>query len=449
MDEQQSIEQLQLEIERLSKELSAYQGQIETLRKQIDQLTIVGKTNVSKERIVAKPVLAVKDWSLENFIGLRLIHLVGMVVLVIGLSIGVKYAIDRNLISEGARIVFAYAAGGLLYLLSLRLQKKYTVFSAILFSGGMASLYFTTYGAFVYYQLFSFALSFGLMILLTLYTVYKAIDYNRQEIALLGLVGAYATPFLVSKNADQAELFFLYISLINGGVVFLAVKKQWNTVGRLAQLITWVLFIAWAAVRFTENVRSIGAVFMVFFFSLFFAGITGAKWMHKQNFTKAQAYQLVLNNLAVYTASLLLFPSFSENALAIISLIVCFFAAAQAYSFSAFWKEEQYVQRLLYGLSFILFIVFIAFQWDGLLVTLLWLLTAVLVFTWGVLRKSPAARMTAMLLMGTTLLKLVVLDSLRFSAVQKIISYVLLGILLLVISFFYQKFRHQLFPDDE
>ncbi|MFN2457269.1 MAG: hypothetical protein ABR502_03610 [Chitinophagaceae bacterium] len=32
----------------------------------------------------------------ENFIGLRLIHLVGIVVLVIGLSIGVKYAIDRR-----------------------------------------------------------------------------------------------------------------------------------------------------------------------------------------------------------------------------------------------------------------------------------------------------------------------------------------------------------------
>jgi uncharacterized membrane protein len=55
--------------------------------------------------------------------------------------------------------------------------------------------------------------------------------------------------------------------------------------------------------------------------------------------------------------------------------------------------------------------------------------------------------MTAILLMGITLLKLVLLDSLSFSPIQKIIAYVVLGILLLVVSFFYQKFRKQLFGE--
>lgn len=55
--------------------------------------------------------------------------------------------------------------------------------------------------------------------------------------------------------------------------------------------------------------------------------------------------------------------------------------------------------------------------------------------------------MTAIILMGLTLLKLVLLDSNNFSPVQKIIAYVVLGVLLLIISFFYQKFRKQLFGD--
>jgi uncharacterized membrane protein len=43
--------------------------------------------------------------------------------------------------------------------------------------------------------------------------------------------------------------------------------------------------------------------------------------------------------------------------------------------------------------------------------------------------------------------KLLLLDSMTFSAEQKIISYIVLGILLLVVSFFYQKFRAKIFED--
>jgi hypothetical protein len=62
--------------------------------------------------------------------------------------------------------------------------------------------------------------------------------------------------------------------------------------------------------------------------------------------------------------------------------------------------------------------------------------------------KFGFARMASIVLMGITLLKLVLLDSITFGPVQKIVSYIVLGVLLLVISFFYQKFRQQLFNDD-
>jgi hypothetical protein len=41
--------------------------------------------------------------------------------------------------------------------------------------------------------------------------------------------------------------------------------------------------------------------------------------------------------------------------------------------------------------------------------------------------------------------KLVLLDSLRFSTVQKIIAYLTLGVLLLAVGFFYQRFKDKLF----
>ena len=204
MKEQQQIQKLQEELDLLKSQLDDQQARIEELQMHIIRLS--GGGAAPSYARSNKPTNA---WSVEIFIGLRLIHFIGIIVLVIGLSIGVKYAIDQNLISQAMRIGLAYSAGIVLYLLSLKLRKNYILFSAILFSGALASLYFTTYGAYVYYNMISSTAAFIIMIVLTGYTVYEANRYNRQEIALLGLVGAYSIPFLISKNSERADLFFL------------------------------------------------------------------------------------------------------------------------------------------------------------------------------------------------------------------------------------------------
>lgn len=442
------IYELKKELEQLSKEVQLQQQKILQLHQRIAQLNSEETQHVHQ----AIKVQSTQKFSFENFIGLRLINFVGIIVLVIGLSIGVKYAIDRNLISEVMRITLAYFAGIILYVLSLRLRKKYTLFSALLLSGGMASLYFTTYAANVYYNMLSFGLAYIIMAALTVYTVYEAIQYNRQEIALLGLVGAYGIPFLISKNADRADLFFLYISLINLGVVYLSVKKLWKTVGIVAQVITWLLFIGWAATRHDERFKLVTTAFMIFFFLVFLFAVLSHKLFQKRSLTITDAYQLLINNAALYLAVLFQF-GFSEKAtsgdLALITFIVSIVVALQAVLFYSFWKEEIFSTRTLSSLALTLFVMFIAFNWDGFTVTFLWLLTAVIVFAWGFRMRSVRGRMAGIILIGVTLAKLLAVDSLTFTTVQKVIAYLVLGVLLLIVSFFYQKFKQQLFSDKE
>lgn len=224
MNSEEQLKNLGEEVERLAAQLLQQQQEVLRLRQQVRKLQPAPETSTGKA--VLYPINSFRPLSLENIIGLRLIHVIGIVVLVIGLSLGVKYAIDKNLISEGMRIILAYAAGGVLLALSIRLKKTYAGFSAILFSGAMASVYFTTYGAYVYYNFLSFTVAFAVMIALTIFTAYQALLYNRQEIALLGLVGAYGIPFLISPNRGQTELLFLYITIINCGVIFLCAKKR-------------------------------------------------------------------------------------------------------------------------------------------------------------------------------------------------------------------------------
>lgn len=441
MNDQEEIQILQQELDQLKSQFQLQYHKILELQQKINRLNGVE----FKPRVAAND----PDWSLENFIGLKLIHFIGIIVLVIGLSIGVKYAIDRELISEGMRIGLAYAAGMTLYGLSLKLKAKYHVFSAILLSGGMASLYFTTYGAHVYYQMFSFAPAFLLMILLTVYTVYESIRYNRQEIALLGLIGGYAIPFLISQNSERADLFFLYISLINLGVVFVCIRKKWKTIGSVAQGITWLLFLGWAATGFNEDRQWVGWVFMIFFFLIFHFSILAFKLIYRKPLGVNDTYGLLLNNVALYLAALFVFGLSlnTDDHLALISFIFSIFTALQAFIMIKTWKEESVTIKLLSLLSLSLFVFFIALNWDGFTVTFLWLLTAILIFAWGFRIRSVQARMTAILLIGLTLGKLLVVDSLSFTTIQKVIAYLVLGVLLLVVSFFYQKFKQQIFGE--
>jgi uncharacterized membrane protein len=223
-DDQRKIEKLEQELEKLSSQINFYRKQVNDLKENIH--TQPDNIKAEEEFIAVNK----KNWEfpsykpgpssgLESFIGLKLLHLTGIVV---GISIGVKYAVDKELISPSARIILAYAAGIVLYFLAVRLKKKFIIFSSILFSGAMASLYFTTYAAFVYYQLFPFGIAFVIMVLITIFTAYSAIVYNRQEIAILGMIGAYGIPFLISVNSERADLFFAYIILINIGIVFLS-----------------------------------------------------------------------------------------------------------------------------------------------------------------------------------------------------------------------------------
>ena len=128
---------------------------------------------------------------IEKFIGENLANKVGIIITVIGVAIGAKYAIDHDLISPLTRIILGYLVGLGLMGFAIKLKTKYENFSAVLLSGAIAILYFITFAAYSFYGLFPQLLAFLMMVCFTLFTVLSAIKYNKQIIAHLGLVGAY------------------------------------------------------------------------------------------------------------------------------------------------------------------------------------------------------------------------------------------------------------------
>jgi len=433
MNDEQAIKELQKQIDALSLEMKDQQQRLVALQQELNRLQ-------NKGPVLPSTGTPSKNFTFENFIGLRVIHFVGIVLLVIGLSIGVKYVIDRQLISEAMRIFLAYGAGIVLYLLSWRLKKNYQLFSAILFSGAMASLYFTTYAAFVYYGFFSFAVTFLIMAGLTIYTAFESIRYDRQEIAVLGMVGAYGIPFLISANNGRADLFFSYIILINVGIVFLSFKKKWKIMGLLALLISWSLFISWGFLKYEGKDFWTGFILMVIFYLIFTINALAYRLVRSQALTAGHIQQVIINNIALYLSSLFLFGhgelgAHLAPATACIATWMIWFAL---FSY-LFFKAENVLQQSLAMQAVILVAMFIGFYWTGFFVTVLWVAFSIVLFVGGIFAHRSWPRLTAILLMIVTLGKLVIFDSSKFTPIQKIAAYLLIGVLLLLLSFFYQK----------
>src|SRR6218665_515121 len=427
------ISEIEKELQQLSAGIRASQQQLDHLQQELQLLKNRNDLPAASAKNSAEAEAPGQQHRLEHFIGLKLIHLAGIIVLVIGLSIGVKYAIDGQLISEMMRIVLAYGAGILLFILSFRLRKKYEFFSAILFSGSMASIYFTTYAAFAYYHFISGGLAFVMMVALTIYTTFMAIRYDRKEIAVIGMTGAYGIPFLVSSNSDRFELFFSYILLINIGTVFLSFRKNWKLVGQLAMLITWTLFIGWALMRYEPQNQTIGLIFLAAFFLLFFVNALSFRLFKNQSLTYLEIQQLLVNQAALYIASLSLFDFTLTSG--IVFLLFAGIALLVVYTF----PTEKALQRSLAAEALIVLLLFILLRWDGLTVTMLWVAVSVILFVWGILSHQSWIRPATVTLVALTLAKLLIIDSSRFTAVQKTICYIAIGVLLLLFSFYYQR----------
>lgn len=453
------IENLQLQADELSKQLQETEQHLFQLQQQLTLLKAHSaenkKTNTAVNKLpeISKPQSRTSNnnhITLENFIGLKIIHLVGIVVLLIGISIGVKYAIDKNLITPLARILLAYSAGIALFVLSLMLRKSYEGFSAILFSGAMASAYFTTYGAFTYYSLIPQILAFIIMALLVVFTAIKSLAYNKQEVAVAGMVGAYAIPLLISSNHENYVLLFSYILVMNAGILFISFKRSWKILNLLALIITWFFFNGWLLFKYTGADKLYALVFMLVYYVLFLMSAFVFSITKRIKLSSRQLLHLFINNFALYISLLSIFNNSSSNAnTAAVTGVCSMLFLAMAVAGNNFFNDEKTLNRMHYITSFILSVLFVSIKCSGLTITMLWTLLSIIVFALGVATKTTWPRLAAIILLGFTLLKLILLDSISFTAIQKIIAYITIGTLLLVLSFFYQRYKLVLFDNAE
>jgi len=328
-----------------------------------------------------------KGW--EKFIGENLLNKIGIVVLVIGVAIGAKYAIDHQMISPLTRIIMGYIMGFGLMGFALYLKKNYENFSAVLLSGSLSILYIITFMAFSFYKLMPQHIAFGLMVLFTIFTVLAASHYQRQVIALLGLVGAYAVPFLLSNDTGNVLFLYTYVGIINLGILIIAFIKNWNWVNISAFIFTWMIYFSVFESYYYKDHFPLLFGFLLGFFLQFYITLLAYKFFKNERFEVLDIFLLLSNSFIFFAAGYALWNNTApwKEALGLFSLgnALLHFAVTLAV-----YKRRFADQNMFYfvmGLVLIFLTITIPVQLDGNWVTILWILEAVLLFWIGRTKK--------------------------------------------------------------
>ena len=207
---------------------------------------IVETEKTVKETEKPAPILIKKEKAkinYEKFIGENLFGKIGILVLVVGVGLFVKYAIDKDWINETMRTILGFVAGAVLLFVAERLCEKYRTFSSLLAGGAFAVFYLTVAIAFHYYNLFSQTVAFIILVFVTLMMSILAILYDRRELAVISLVGGFIAPFLVSSGEGSYIVLFTYLSVLNLGMFGLSLYKKWAELPVISFVATYLIFL--------------------------------------------------------------------------------------------------------------------------------------------------------------------------------------------------------------
>ncbi len=346
--------------------------------------------------------------NLEAFIGGNLLNKIGIIAIILGVAIGAKFAIDNNYISPLVRIILGYLTGLGLLGVAIRLKPKYESFSAVLLGGAMTIMYFITFAAHSFYNLFPSIVAFLLMVFFTICTVIAALQYKQQVIAVLGLVGAYAVPFLVGSDSDSALLLFAYMGVVNIGIAITAFYQNWKLLYYLAFAFTWGIFAMWMDDKNLEEGIWMGLGFATLFFLTFYACALAYKVINKEKLVWQDVVLILLNSFIYYGMGMQLLNS---GDLEEFQGLFTLFNAFIHFAATVFIYQSKLGDKSLFffvsGLVITFLTIAVPVQLDGSWVLLIWVLEALLLFGIGRFRQVKVYELLAFPVLFLSFLSLV------------------------------------------
>ncbi|HUQ87246.1 MAG TPA: DUF2339 domain-containing protein, partial [Vicinamibacterales bacterium] len=186
------------------------------------------------------------DW--EQLVGVRLFSAIAGIALVFAAVFFLRYSLDQGWLQPPVRVMIGvFIAIALLVVCDRKAARKYPVTANAMDAAAIAILFATFFAAHSLWNLISGTAAFGLLALVTLTAVMLSIRRDSLFIAVLGLLGGFATPILLSTGENRPIPLFGYLLLLNVGLAWVAYRNGWVILSTLTLIMTTLYQWGWVA----------------------------------------------------------------------------------------------------------------------------------------------------------------------------------------------------------
>jgi uncharacterized membrane protein len=320
-----------------------------------------------------------KDWltPVFDFLKQNILTIVGIFTLVLGIGYFVKYAIDKNWIGETARAGIGLCTGAGIVLIGHFLRKNYTAFASIITGGGIAVLYFTATIAFREYHLFTQNTAFIITALITAVSIVLSYYYKSEVLIIFSLIGGFTAPLMISTGQSNYLFLFIYISLLNIGMLAATLLQHWKSTGWTAYLFTTLYLLYWTA----DHPELLSIVFYIISYIIFYV-FALYEHFRKNTLSISSILMLALIN---FSSIIGLIYTFNELKYEPATIFPITFAVINAILFFREYGRKNHgsAYSVFAGITISLITTAVAIQFKTHLITSVWAIeTALLLFIW-------------------------------------------------------------------
>jgi uncharacterized membrane protein len=208
-----------------------------------------------------------KAWFTEGNVPVK----VGVLVLLFGVAAALRYAAAQGYFTMPIEVrlasIAAAALAGMGWGWRERLRRP--AFGLSLQGGALGVLLLTVFAAFRLYGLLPATAALALVVVLVAGAAALAVLQDAMWLALLGFLGGYLAPVLISTGSGNHVALFSYYAVLNAAVFAISWRRSWRLLNLLGFAFTFGVGAAWGASFYRPELFASVEPFLVLFFAFY------------------------------------------------------------------------------------------------------------------------------------------------------------------------------------
>jgi uncharacterized membrane protein len=159
---------------------------------------------------------------------------------------------------------------------------------------GIVVLYLATYSAFGFYRLLPQQHAGYFLALIVVESMVLAAVYNSPAIGVVAVLGGLVTPMLLQTDHDSYQALFMYLAVLDLGVVVLMLLRGWSWIGTLALAGTHYIFWMWYGTSYHPEKMAWALGFQLAVYLIFLGQVLIASFLGRWTESREGLVRLVL-----------------------------------------------------------------------------------------------------------------------------------------------------------